>query len=505
MPITLLEAKNWLKSSRGLTRDKEDGLVDDTILLEAIHDGIKTVAKDCSLLPTTQKLPLIAGQYEYPLPEQIVSLRAIYREDTNGRKLPLIQVTQEQFQAFHDADSLTAQNPAYFAYPIYRGRRYQFFVKAPANYDFLPTSRVTSGTVRTITDSGANFGRTLSGDRISPGDIVHNDSADSYGYIKILDMITSKTIKTCAAETDSSEIVAAATDWKTLGVKVDDLICYPSTGVPTTYAFVTGMSGGTLSYTDIRGTLSAFTQALNVKVGVANKIRLNTDAPHRGLRSGSYNTFSVAAATATMTGTTFSDTRCTGSSTTGASAGQEAIASGGSHGYITGVGSNYVDVTCWIGGVPGDGEVVTIQTCDEYHIETRPMIQEEVWLRPTPSVSDAIGAERLWLDFDIEPYLPTKDYEYIDIPVKYKDAFTACIEWKVSRQTGTHKPRAIAEYKSLYDNEIAKFEGDIHVGATGDIMTVYKNAHPNAGIRGGVGTRSGHIYDTAGMVNEQNS
>jgi len=506
MPMTLLEAKNWLKSSRGLTRDKEDGLVDDTILLEAIHDGIRRTAKDCGLLPTKQKLPLVAGQYEYPIAEEIIALRGVYREDTTGRKLPLTQITQEQFEAFHDADSVTVQDPEFYAYPIYRGRRYEFYVKAPALYDFLPTSRVTTGSIRTVIDSGANFGRTLSGDRISPGDVVHNDTRDSYGYVEVLDMVTAKTTKVCSSGTTSSVIHSSGTDWAALGVAVDDLICHPATGVPKTYAFVTEIDETALYYDDIRGVLSEFDAALTLKIGVANKIRLNTAAPHRGLRSGTSNTFTVnATASASMTGTTFSDTRCTGSSPSGATAEEEAIAAGGSHGKVTGVGADYVDVECWIGGVPASGEIVTIRECDEFHIETRPMIQPEFWLRPTPSVSDTEGNEKLWLNFDIEPYMPTKDYEYIDIPAQYKDVFTACIEWMVSRQTGTHKPNVIAQYKGLYDTEVLVFQGDIHSGNTGEIMTPYGNAHPGSNVGGNIGVRSGNVYDVTTMVSEQNS
>ena len=504
MAMTLLEAKNWLKSNRGLTRDSEDGLIDDTILQEAIHDAIKRTAKDCDLLPTREKLPLVAGQWEYPIPETLSVLRAIYREDNNGRKLPLTQITQEQFESYHDAEDETTADPEYFAYPIYRGRRFQFYVKAPDNYDFLPTSRVTGQSIRTVRDSGANFGRTLSGERISPGDVVHNHTADSYGYVEILDMITARTTKTCTSGTTSSIIQSGSTDWDALGVKVDDLITHPASGIPQTYAFVSEIDGVDLHYTDVRGVNTEFSSGNGIKVGVANKIRLSTGAPHRGLRSGSYNYFKVDTVTATITGTTFTPTRCTGSSASGASAGEEAIASGGSHGYITAVGSNYIDVTCWIGGVPGPGETVTTRPCDEYSVQTRPMIQPEIWLRPTPSTSDSVGTERLWISFDIQPFLPTEDYEYLDIPEKFLDAYKACLEWTVSMQTGTHKPKAVAEYKQLYVDELLTFQGDIHEVARGQIMTPWGNRYPTNSRQGNMGTNSGNIYDVNSMVSDQN-
>lgn len=506
MALTLLEVKNWLKSSRGLTRDKEDGLLDDTILLEVIHNALKRVAKDCELLPTTSKFALVAGQWQYPIPEEVVAIRDLWREDTNGTKQPLGTMTQEQFHSGHDPDDSTSLNPTHYVYPIYAGRRFQFYAKAPDNFDFLPGSRITGASRRTVIDSGANFGRTLSGARISPGDVVHNLSADSFGYVETLDVITAKTSGVCTAGTDSSHITIAGYDWEALGVKVDDIICTPQTGIPTSYAFVTEMDGADLYYDDIRGALSAFDAAMGVKVGIARRIRLSTAAPHRGLRSGTYNYFTIAAtASATMTGTTFTPTACTGSSPSGASVGEEAIASGGSHGYIEEVGDSSITVTCWIGGVPVDGEVVTIRACDEYAVETCPRIQPFLWLYPTPSTSDTPGTERLWIEHDIQPYLPTRDHEFLDIPERYTDCFYSCVEWHAARQTGTHNPRAVAEYKQLYEDELLKFQGDIHEVPRGEIITPWSNRHPGSHGSANQGVVSGNVYDVDGMLEDQNA
>jgi len=506
MPLTLEEVKDWLKSSRGLTRGQEDGNIDDTILVNAIQLAIKRVAKDCDLLPTKSKLPLVAGQWIYPIPENIIAVRDMWREDTNGTKLPMFQMTQEQFEAGRDPETDLTTDPTHYVYPIYEGRRIQFYAKAPDNYDYIEASRITSSTIRTVVDTGANFGRTWSGHRISPGDVVHNTTADSLGYVEVLDLITNKGSGTCGAGTDADEVVVVGTDWEALEVQEDDIICAPSTGIPTTYAFVTGVSGDTLTYEAIRGSLSAFAVGTTIKVGQAQKIRLSTAAPHRGLRSGTYNYFTVgAAALATIAGTTFTPTSCTGGATAGASVGNEAIASGGSHGYIEAVEDNTLTVTCWIGGIPAAGEVVTVWASDGYTVETRPMIQPVMWLAPTPSSSDTEGTERLWISYDIEPYLPTLDWHYLDIPQRYTDCFYACCEWQVSRQTGTHKPPAVAQYKKLYEDEVAVFGGDIHEIARGEIITVWNNRFPGNYGHANQGVVSGNIYDVAAMLEEQNS
>jgi len=336
--------------------------------------------------------------------------------------------------------------------------------------------------------------------------VVHNVSADSYGYVEVLDAITNKKTDTCDTGTNATQVVVTGVDWSTLGVAVDDVILSPSTGVPTSYAFVTAISGNTLIYEDMRGALTAFAVGTSIKVGTARKIRLTTAAPHRGLRTGTYNYFTIGdAVSATITGTSFTPTTVTGSATTGASVGEEAIASGGSHGKITGITATTLTVNCWIGGVPAPGETVTTRSCDEYVIETRPMIQPVIWIKPTPSVSDDAGTERLWMSFDTEPYLPSNDWENLDIPPRYTDCFYACCEWQVARQTGTQSPAQILKYKELYESELAVFGGDIHEVARGQIMTVWGN-RASAGVDySNRGTLSGNRYDTDAMLTEQNS
>jgi len=503
MAMTLLRMKNFLKSSRGLTRDREDGNLPDDLLEEAISNGIERVARDCDLNPIMKKFHLVAGQWEYPIPENVTGIRDFWREDTNGVRQPLSQITQEKFWAGHDPEDNTTTDPNQYAYPIMQGRVFQFYVKAPANYDFVPESRITSATRRTVIDTGANFGRTLSGDRISPGDVVQNRTGKSYGYVKVLDTITAKQSGNTTGAS-STTVTVNAVDFDALGVNVDDIIVSPNTGIPTTYAFVTEISGDTLTYEDIRGALSEFTVGLGIRVGQAQKIVLSTDAPHRGLRSGTYNYFFVDALVDTIVATVFTDTRCTGNGIADSEVGQEAIAAGGSHGKISEVTDTYVDVEKWIGGRPVDGEVVTTRACDEYQVETEPRIQPVVWLKSTPSTSDTEGEERLWASFDEKPYVPTEDWQYIDVPDKWEDALRACCEWQTAKLSGTHTTRQINDYRQIYLDEVRGHQGDIHEVARGEIMTVYGNRFRSGSGHEYTGVNSGIPWDGDAMLDEQN-
>lgn len=506
MSMTLLQLRNHVKSSRGFTRDREDGLLPDSLIDEAIESAIRRVATDCELKPTEEYFALIAGQYRYPMPERVTQLRDVWRKDSSGSWQPLTQISQDAFRYGHDPVDNTAKDPNFYAYPIFKGEPYQFYVIAPPRYDYVAVSRITQETKRTVYDSGANFGKTWSGKRISPGDVVYNETDQSMGYIKTLDMATLKTSGSCNANTSSTQVSISGANFDALGIEKDDIICYPATGIPTTYAFVTSVSGSVAYYEDIRGSLSTFASGNSVKIGKANKIILDIDAPHRGLRGGSRNGFYVGSDKATLTGTVFSDTGCTCSSTTGAEVGDEAIASGGSHGKITAVGSASITVEMWIGGVPANGESLTVKECDEYRLETEPLLQQEIWLKPTPSTSDNVGEERLHVEFDRDPYIPTEDWQYVDIPPKWEDALKACCRWQSAILAGSHSATQLDNFKTEYLSEVSDRYGDIHQTAKGEILSPWLNRR--AGQTSGQpyeGSKSGIVYDGDAMVADQNS
>lgn len=499
MPLTRLALKNTLKSRRGLTRDREDGLLPDALFHEAINESIIAVGIDCGILPARFTFSLEAGEWKYPIPEDMFELRSLWYIESNGNHNPIDIVTEEQFQHGRNPETDTSTEPYFAAYPIYENQVIHTYGLFRPQTDFVETSRITSGHIRTVEDTGINLGRTREGIRISPGDMIKNLSRDSYGYVDFLDTITEKASAVTLAAGTTSSIAKHPTTWPTT-IKEDDIICTPATGNVTSYAFVVSISGADLTYEAIRGSATAFSSGDVVKVGVAQKIRLSIAAPHRGLREGSLNEFYKGSTTATMTGTTFTDTKCTGSSPSGAAIGEVGIASGGSHGVITAVGSDYIDVSGWVGGSPAAGETVTIQTCDEYQVLTRPQIEPIMFIGPTPSSSDAAGTRSMVASYIKRPFLPEADYQYIDIPDKYRKALYKCGDWQLHELAGNKTPRQLSEYEQLYKMEATVMSGDIDRPPKGQVMTVTGNrTGPMNRYGSRYTTRSGVTYDISNL------
>lgn len=500
MPITRLELKNRIKSSRGLTRDREDGLLTDDLIHEAIEESILKVGMDTRILQVTREFSLEEDVWKYPMPTDIHEIRSVWYKDSNGTKLPLGSCDQEQFYAGRDPDDDQSDQPSYYAYPIYESRVLQMLGLARPLHDYVRRSNVTTQHIRTAEDTAVNFGRTRDGTRMSPGDIVRNRTTNAYGYIEVLDTITNTTTGTATANTSSTILEDATKNFTALGVSEDDIICTPSAGVVTSYAFVTAVGTTTLTYEAIRGSATTFSSGDTYKVGTAKKIRLSTDAPHRGLREGSSAVFNVGSETASMNATTFTDTRCTGSSPSGASVGEVAIASGGSHGVITVVEDTYIDVDEWIGGTPVAGETISIKSCDQYQVETRPQIQPVMWLGPTPNDSDANGVRSIEVIFIKQPFVPEYDWQMIDIPDKYRIALYKCCSWQAADLAGSLDITKVDRYQQSYEMEVAKLLGDSMDVPYGEVMTPYTNRIGRGVKATRYTTHSGVSYDVSALI-----
>lgn len=459
---TRQQLKDRLKSSRGLSRARQDGLLTDDLIHEAIDDAIRQVSIDCNLLPVKDDFPLVAGQWEYPMTEEVLNLRKVYYVDSSGTYEPLTYLAYDELLDWRDPAQDTGNEPLYFSYPLYQGRVIQPYAMAPVVHDYIPASHVTADHIRTIEDSGINLGKTLDGTRISPNDIVHNVTRDSYGYVEVLDVITEKAGGTADAGTGSTQLLDSAVNFVATNVAVDDIICTPRAGVVASYGFVSEVAANTLKYLDIRGAAASLQPGNTYKIGEAQKIRLSMATPHPGLRDGSANTFSAGTVQATMNLTTFTATRCTGSATTGAAVNHIAIAAGGSHGRITAVEDNYIDVEYWIGGMPADGEVVSIQDADEYQVETRVRRERVMWIRPTPSASDVLGTESIVVLYNKMPLLPTEDHHVIEVPDRYRQPLLRCLYWQAAELAGIYDPDQIDRYEGRYKRDVREYQGDIY-------------------------------------------
>ena len=472
-----LHFKHWVKDRYGISRDRNDGLLSDDIIHDCLEDAIRQVAKDCLVLPITRKFPLVANQWKYPMPDELIKIREAYFIDSDGTRVPLDYYSPGQFLEWRDTADDTATDPIYISYATLESPVFSFYAQAAPIYDYVAVSYITEGSVRTIIDSGINFGKTLDGVKVTPGCIGQNTTDGSYGYVEVLDTITNKTTGTATTQTGNNILYDTTKDFTALGVEEDDIICTPSTGVVTAYAFVKAVGTTSLTYGDFHdpdGSTKRIAAGDTYKIGVAHKVRLSMDAPHPGLREGATNDFTVGTTKATITGTTFTVTSVTGSSTTGAEAGDIAIASGGSHGKVSAVAANTLTVDMWIGGIPVAGETVTCNECDQYQVEGEYRTQRMLWIGPTPDTSDTLGTENIEVLYHAVPEMPQKDTDPIEMDERYREILEICLEWKAGVRTS--KPLAeVNALKQIYDNEMRKYQGDIYAPPLRKPLTVWGN------------------------------
>lgn len=472
--------KNWIKDRNGIPRDKEDGLLTDAIINDSVDDAIKQISIDCRVMPTEKSFALREGQYSYPIPDDLLRLRQVYFQDSDGTWYPCDYYSLDQFIDSRDLEDDTSEDILYYNYAPFQSKVHHFYANAPDIYDYLPDGKsyVTSKTIRTVVDSGINFGKTLDGVRVKPGDIVHNLSAGSYGYVYVLDVITAKVSSTATSGTGTGNLEDTAANFTTAAVAEDDVICFLSGGLVVSYAFVKSVTDpNNIQYVDFQDPdrdKKSFASGDTYKIGVAQKILLNIDPPHPGLRDGATNDFTVGDAKATITGTTFTATTVTGSSTTGAEANDIAIASGGSHGKVTVVAANQLTVDMWIGGIPTAGEPVTVKECDQYQVEGEFRTQRVMRIGPTPSQSDTVGSESMMVAYYACPKLPTVDSDPIEMDEKYKDALLACLEWKASERIGKKHGEVIV-LRSYYKAVQTEYAGDIDAPPLAQPLTAWNN------------------------------
>ncbi len=465
--------KNRIKSAFGLERDQDDGLLTDVLIHEAIDDAMMRVADDCNLIPVFSSLPLRQDQWAYPVEEGALSIRRMWWEDTDGTRYRLDHIEPEKFLDGHNPTDTDSQ-PYFYSYPHYQGPRYNFYAGAPPRHDFISRSNVTRWTRRTVLDSGASFGYTLSGDHIPIGAVVFNVDDDSYGYIESFDTDNPVATGTAGASTSPTLLVDGGKDFEALEVEVGDIICQPDTGLVEKWAWVTEVLTTWLVYADIEGG-TAFEPGDKYRVGKCDMIRLSASSPHPGLRFGANNYFNVGDIAVTMTGTSFTNTRCTGSSPSGATVGQIAIASGGAHGKITAVETSYVDVDKWIGGKPTDGETVTIRTCDAYQIQSKFRTERVFWLRPTPNSDDTVGKESLHILYNDTPTLPENDTDPIVIPQRYLTPLMAACLYFCAQQKGNYTLADMIAYETRYIQSVKPYLADVYAQPTNEPLRPYQN------------------------------
>ncbi len=472
--MTRLDIRKLLKLADGLNPNNEDGLMTDDYYNTAIDEAIRQLAIDCNLIPVRRSFPLQANVYQYPLDEDVDIIRRVWYTDSNNQKKPLDYMSPEQWMDWEDLDD-TSDEPDRYCYPMFMNEVVPFYIQSPPVYDYDMNSYITEQTIRTLVDSGANFGKTLNNRRIEPGFIVHNLSDGSYGYVDVLNMTTVKVAGTATSGTNTTTLEDTTKDFMALDVQEGDIICNPSSALCTSYAFIDSVTATKLTYSDMQGTKRRLGSLDTYSIGKATEISLSLKVPHPGLRNGSYNYFKVTDGSASFTGTTFTDTRCTGTMTGTPTASMVAIASGGSHGRITSVGTNYVDVDKWVGGKPVDAETVSCKTCDKYQIEDNSSSVRAIWIGPIPNASDANGVNSIEVIYNKVPELPQDDTDKLQIPDHYKTLLLKCGRWQVAFLSGKYDLNTVIGFENVYKMALPEYAKDVNRPPYGKTLTMWGN------------------------------
>jgi hypothetical protein len=451
----------------------------------AIDEAIRQLAIDCNLIPVRRSFPLQANVYQYPIDEDVDIIRHVWYTDSNNTKIPLDYMSPEQWMDY-DLDD-TSEEPDRYCYPMFMNEVVPFYIQASPVYDYDMTSYITEQTIRTLVDSGANFGKTLNNRRIEPGFIVHNLSDGSYGYVDVLNMTVVRVAGTATGGTNTTILEDTTKDFITLGVQEGDIICNPSSAICTSYGFIDEVTITKLKYSDMQGAKRRLGNLDTYSIGKATEIKLSLAVPHPGLRNGSYNYFKVTDNVVSFTTTTFTETRCTGTLTGTPTTSMVAIASGGSHGKITTVGANYVDVDKWVGGTPANGESVSCKTCDKYQIEDNSSSVRAIWIGPIPSTADANGVNSIEIIFNKVPELPQDDTDKLQIPNHYKTLLLDCARWQSALLSGKYDLGSVNNFRMVYKANLPEYAKDVNRPPYGKTLTMWNNR--------GKGSRS-HKYTT---------
>jgi len=509
--------RDTVKSSFLMDRRRDDAGMSDALMDEGIASAMKELARDCNMFPDRWMLALQASQYKYPLPANLDRIRNVYYIDTDGTYKDLRYMAEDNYLVWTDPTD-TESEPRYFSYPHYQPHVFSFHAGAPPTDDYVDASYVTSESARTVIDSGINFGRTRSGKRVRPECVVHNIGDGSYGMVEYLDMTTAKRSGTATASTSTDILEDSGEDFDSDSVEVGDIICTPSTGKVLAYAFVIEVGPNSnadqLRYSDIEGQdgngerIRRFKEDDTYKVGTATEIRLWSGRPvpsgtrvdhagwnHPGLREGATNDFTVSSTKATITGTTFTNTTVTGSSTSGAEEGDLAIASGGSHGLISGVDDNELTVDKWIGGLPSAAETVTVVESEQYAVEDFYAGERQIWIGPPASSGASLGSENIILSGTRMPRIPIEDDDPIEIPEHYEQPLVECSRWQISRLRGIYSPDAVFAFRRIYQEGVKSYRGDVFRPPYNKPISPWRNRFRSTGFGRRDQTGNGVAWD----------
>jgi len=499
--MTRAELREDIKLSFGLDAEKEDGNMPDDYFDKGIANAMKIVAKDCKTCMVTKSFPLRQFQYQYPIDDDVDVIRAFWYIDGNGLYRELKYFSPERLIGGFAPSTDLSGTPEAFTYPTMQRAVIHFWAQAPPVYDYISESYVTEGTIRTLVDSGANFGATLSGYRIVPNAVIRNITDGSYGYVQVMSVTTAKATGTAGSTTSTDKLIDTGKDFTSLNVSEGDIICVPSTGMVQTYAFITDVGTTSVDYADARGLRTRIRPSDTYKIGRATEIVLSGSIPHPGLRQGASNSFNVSAVKATIANTIFEVSKVTGVIAGTPETGDNVIADSGQHAVIINVYSTYLTVDKWIGGMPNDSTNCSVKRCDQYQIETKGLKQRVLQIYPTPDSSDTGGSESLIMLYNKVPDIPTDDDDVLEIDERYRPLLIKCAYWQANRLSGVYQtnPQFLEFLENDYKATVPYYESDSFAPPATESLSIWDNMKRvgNDGRRF-EGSSSGGVYRNGG-------
>lgn len=466
------EYKAKLKEMFGVSRISTDDLLNEVVLNEVVNDALDTVTDDLNLNMSMEAIGRLKDQWEYPLPDEILSLRGIYYLDTGNEWNPLDYLSPEEFLAGFDEDD---SQPDPLVYSVFGRTAEQYWWSTdsgePVN-KFAPEFYVTVENNCIIICYGANFGvidfdlrRRRTGSRIQQDDVAWNISDDSYGFVDYLDMTTAKV--TNAAGTNvtatSTRLSDTGNNFTTANVVAGDVIVRTS---DNSYAFVTEkQSDNVLLYTGMQGPSISFLDEDGYKVGTADRVVLKQyGTSGGGLRSGTDHTFEYTDSTHAATSVTVSTDINTGDTLTIASGTFDTTkittdmicfpSTNDKVGKIRSVTSTVIKVDYWIGGAPTGTITVTFGTGDKFQVESKFRTLEQVWIHPASSENDT-NIERIRLLYVRAPNHPDTDDDPIELDDRYQLHLLNAMRWLMADRLGTQSVTEVAKYEAVYRARIA--------------------------------------------------
>lgn len=364
MPRVNYTPATWVTSAAAT-----DPLHPETILAEDLYEAMKLVASDGRGKEARKRLRVIADQFEYPLPPDCMTVKEILYKRANTWQPPLEYIRHSQFY-YNFNETAKTNVPTAFTLEQTSSRAVHAsgtITTASGDPTFPPI----------LIDSNANFGITISGEEIAPGDYVFNITDNSQGYVYYLYASSWKVEANCDADSSTTTLYDADASFVTNGVAVGDIIYRsPMPADDHAYAIVTKVAEDTLTFTRLYNHEAGFAENDTYKVGTSDTIYLTLSGLVKDTEEG------------------------------------------------------------LIGGAENDFDVD-----DEYQIEDKFETLDTLLLSPVPLSSDTAGERNLMLVYYPLPEEPLNYYDPIELSEAYSDAIIAkAIEYANARERGETKP-----------------------------------------------------------------